>query len=178
MTENRDPDQQRLIDDVTAAGEMVGKFFVHEQLGPILTSTLTMQQLKLVALLRAHGPLGGHELARHLEVSMPTVSGIVDRLVERGMVERRDDPADRRVRLAALSAAGEAFVSELDVAGWNVGVEILETMEVEDLRALARGLTAMWAAVERRAGDACRTTDDGAGRATGATRGNESPGAP
>lgn len=148
MDAQRPSEHHRLIDEVRATGEMVAKFFAHEQLGPILGSTLTMQQLRLVALLAVHGPLGGHELARHLDVSMPTVTGLVDRLVERGMVERREDPADRRVRLTALSAAGEAFIAEQDAAGWRVGIEILRTMEPEDLRALARGLAAMWAAVE------------------------------
>lgn len=150
MSEQRPSEHHRLIDEVRATGEMVAKFFVHEQLGPILGSTLTMQQLKLVALLATHGPLGGHDLARHLGVSMPTVSGIVDRLVERGMVERREDPGDRRVRLTALSPAGEAFIAEHDAAGWRAGTEILRTMDAEDLRALARGLAAMWAAVEAR----------------------------
>ncbi|PYG00882.1 DNA-binding transcriptional regulator, MarR family [Georgenia satyanarayanai] len=148
MSQQCPSEHDRLIDEVRAAGEMVAKFFVHEQLGPILGSTLTMQQLKLVALLATHGPLGGHDLARHLDVSMPTVSGIVDRLVERGMVERRADPRDRRVRLTALSPAGEAFIAEHDAAGWRVGMEILHAMAPEDLRALARGLAAMWAAVE------------------------------
>ncbi|MCM3662416.1 MarR family transcriptional regulator [Georgenia satyanarayanai] len=151
MDEQRPGERHRLIDEVRATGEMVAKFFVHEQLGPILGSTLTMQQLRLVALLASHGPLGGHDLARHLDVSMPTVSGIVDRLVERGMVERREDPTDRRVRLTALSPAGQAFVAEHDAAGWRVGMEILQTLDPEDLRALARGLGAMWAAVEAKA---------------------------
>ncbi|WP_413451161.1 MarR family transcriptional regulator [Georgenia phoenicis] len=174
MSDQHPSEHHRLIDEVTATGEMVAKFFVHEQLGPILGSTLTMQQLKLVALLATHGPLGGHDLARHLEVSMPTVSGIVDRLVERGMVERREDPSDRRVRLTALSPEGEAFIAEHDRAGWRLGMEILETMEAEDLRALARGLAAMWAAVEQRVargeGPACFPLhrDAPAGEAPGA----------
>ncbi len=150
MSAQHPSEHHRLIEEVRATGEMVAKFFAHEQLGPILGSTLTMQQLRLVALLATHGPLGGHELARHLGVSMPTVSGNVDRLVERGMVERRTDPADRRVRLTALSPAGERFIAEHDAAGWRLGMEILETMDHDDLRALARGLGAMWAAVERR----------------------------
>lgn len=156
MTE-RPAEQHRLIEEARAAGEVVAKFFVHQQLGPILASALTMQQLKLVALLHEHGPLGGHDLARHLEVSMPTVTGIVDRLVERGMVDRRADPTDRRVRLTALSPAGEAFVAEFEAAGWGPGAEILESLDVADLRALTRGLTAMSRAVEERVGEGgCR----------------------
>lgn len=155
-------EQHRLIEEARAAGEMVAKFFVHQQLGPILASALTMQQLKLVALLHEHGPLGGHDLARHLEVSMPTVTGIVDRLVERGMVERRADTTDRRVRLAALSPAGEAFVAEFEAAGWGLGAEILESLDVADLRALARGLSAMWRAVEERVGACVSCSPSGA----------------
>ncbi len=148
-SEERAPtsEQDRLIEEIRRAGDGM---FTNEQLSPLLNSTLTMQQLRLIVLLRAYGPLGGHELARHLSVSMPTVSGIVDRLVERGMVERREDASDRRVRLSALTAAGEAFIAESENAGWAISVEILGAMEVEDLRALARGISAMRRAVEDR----------------------------
>lgn len=164
MSERRPAEHLRLIEEVRATGEMVGKFFLHEQLSPILASSLTMQQLKLVALLWTHGPLGGHELARHLDVSMPTVTGTVDRLVDRGVVERREDPADRRVRLAALTPAGEALVADYDASGWSLAQELLETMPVDDLRALAQGLAAMWTAVEGRAADAGATTACTSGR--------------
>jgi DNA-binding MarR family transcriptional regulator len=51
----------------------------------------------LIALTR--GPHSVGQLAEVLGVSPPAATQLVDRLVEHGMVERRHDPADRRVVL-------------------------------------------------------------------------------
>jgi DNA-binding MarR family transcriptional regulator len=60
------------------------------------------------ALLRLD-PEGGmpmRRLACALHCDSSNVTGIVDRLEERGLVERRPDPADRRVKLLLLTDAG------------------------------------------------------------------------
>src|SRR5262245_46497651 len=49
-------------------------------------------------------PTAMSELARHLGVSVPTVSKSIDVLVERGWVERWVDPSDRRQTIARLTA--------------------------------------------------------------------------
>jgi DNA-binding MarR family transcriptional regulator len=41
------------------------------------------------------------------------ITGIVDRLTERGLVERRAAPGDRRVKLVALTEEGSAIRAEL-----------------------------------------------------------------
>jgi DNA-binding MarR family transcriptional regulator len=51
----------------------------------------------LIALTR--GPRSVGKLAEELEVSPPAATQLVDRLAEHGMVQRRNDPADRRVVL-------------------------------------------------------------------------------
>lgn len=141
-------DAAHLIDEIDDARRTIAAgIFAHEPLGSLPRTTITMQQLRVLMLLRVHGPLGGHQLARHLDVSMPTISGVVDRLVGRGLAERRQDPADRRVRLVALSGAGLDLVVELESAGWSAGVEILKGLDLADLRALARGLSALARAV-------------------------------
>lgn len=141
-------DAAHLIEEIDEARRTIAAgIFVHEPLGTLPRTTITMQQLRVLMLLRVHGPLGGHQLARHLDVSMPTISGVVDRLAERGLVERRQDATDRRVRLVALSDDGLDVVVELESAGWSAGVEILKALDPEDLRALAQGLTALARAV-------------------------------
>ena len=139
-------DQQptELVAQIDAARRaIVAQLHAHPQCAPLPEAPVTMQQLRLLMLLRVHGPVGGHQLARHLDVSMPTVSGLVDRLVERGLVERRPDPGDRRVRLVALSDQGHAVVAEHEAAGWGAGEAILQRLATQDLRALAQGLTAL-----------------------------------
>jgi DNA-binding MarR family transcriptional regulator len=51
----------------------------------------------LIALTR--GPRSVGELAEELDVSPPAATQLVDRLAEHGMVDRHNDPADRRVVL-------------------------------------------------------------------------------
>src|SRR5256712_12040360 len=49
-------------------------------------------------------PLG--ELADHLDVSPRNVTGLIDHLEQDGLVQRIDDPDDRRLTYAQLTAAG------------------------------------------------------------------------
>jgi DNA-binding MarR family transcriptional regulator len=74
---------------------------------------VTMPQLKVLLLLQEHGAMRVGVLARHLVVSTPTITGIVDRLVREGLVERADDPTDRRVVLNVLTAKGKTLVEQL-----------------------------------------------------------------
>jgi DNA-binding MarR family transcriptional regulator len=62
---------------------------------------------RVKAVLRlAAGPLSLSELAEAVSVDAPYATLIVDSLEERGLVERRPDPADRRRKLVALTAHG------------------------------------------------------------------------
>lgn len=56
----------------------------------------------------AEGPLSLSQLADAVQVDAPYATLIVDTLEERGLVERRTDPADRRRKLVALTTAGAA----------------------------------------------------------------------
>jgi DNA-binding MarR family transcriptional regulator len=74
---------------------------------------LTMRQvLALYLLLEAPRRVG--ELARQLNVAVSSTSGLVDRLVAAGLVEREHGTADRRLVVCRLTAAGrrelEAFL--------------------------------------------------------------------
>ncbi|WP_406168581.1 MarR family winged helix-turn-helix transcriptional regulator [Streptomyces sp. NBC_00996] len=66
---------------------------------------LTGAQARLLGLLSLE-PLPMRRLAQQLKCEPSNVTGIVDRLEARGLVERRPDPADRRVKLAAATAEG------------------------------------------------------------------------
>lgn len=68
---------------------------------------LTAPQLAtLDAARRMGGPTVG-ALARAVHLSQPTVSGIVDRLVGRGLVKRERSTADRRTVAVCLTAEGQ-----------------------------------------------------------------------
>ncbi|MFC8196252.1 MarR family winged helix-turn-helix transcriptional regulator [Streptomyces sp. NPDC060006] len=66
---------------------------------------LTGAQARLLSLLSLE-PLPMRRLAQKLKCEPSNVTGIVDRLEARGLAERRPDPADRRVKLAAVTEEG------------------------------------------------------------------------
>ena len=74
--------------------------------------SLTGAQAKVLGLLRL-GPLPMRQIAQTLSCEPSNITGIVDRLELRGLVERQADPADRRIKLVATTEAGRAASSEL-----------------------------------------------------------------
>jgi MarR family transcriptional regulator, lower aerobic nicotinate degradation pathway regulator len=71
---------------------------------------LTPMQWAVLAKLDEEGATSQNRLGRLAAMDGATVKGVVDRLIERGLIEARADPDDRRRRIAALSPAGTRMV--------------------------------------------------------------------
>ena len=110
----------------------------------LLTFPLTIQQLKVLAILvtdtRANTVQG---LATTIGVSLATMSGIIDRLGNQGMVTRTEDPNDHRVRRVEATPQGRETVQRLFTTAPEKNCWPLERMDLEDLRALSQGIQAM-----------------------------------
>ncbi len=70
----------------------------------------------MAALSRADAPMTMSELSRYLMVSNGNVTGIIDRLVDDGLVSRTPLEGDRRSNLVALTEAGENSFVEMAAA--------------------------------------------------------------
>ncbi|MER7927804.1 MULTISPECIES: MarR family transcriptional regulator [unclassified Streptomyces] len=110
------PEKTRRSDPVTMEvveliGDVVARFYqdYEEAAGD---HKLTGAQARLLSLLSLE-PLPMRRLARKLKCEPSNVTGIVDRLETRGLVERRPDPADRRVKLAAATEEGRRVARSL-----------------------------------------------------------------
>ena len=73
---------------------------------------LTGAQARVLALL-AQGAMPMRQIAQRLTCEPSNVTGIVDRLEAHGLAERRADPADRRVKLAAATDSGRETAARL-----------------------------------------------------------------
>jgi DNA-binding MarR family transcriptional regulator len=67
----------------------------------------------LYTLSKCREPICIRDLNRHVLLSQPALSRLVDRLADRGLVERRPDPADGRSVLLSLSQAGRAVQRQI-----------------------------------------------------------------
>src|SRR4051794_39912665 len=70
-------------------------------------------QAQLLRLLSQDEPVPMRRLACAMRCDPSNVTGLADRLAERGLVERRADPSDRRVKALALTLEGERVRDEL-----------------------------------------------------------------
>jgi DNA-binding MarR family transcriptional regulator len=102
-----------------------------------------MPQLKIMLLLFINGPMRMGALAHNLQVTLATATGLVDRLVERGMVSREGQPDDRRVVLCILSAEGQKTVSRIWETARNNTRRMLENLDNGTLQTLAGVLNTM-----------------------------------
>jgi len=79
---------------------------LHRQLRQQDSSGLSPALAGALATIAREGPMTLSRLAAAEQVTPPTVTKLVDKLVDAGLVVRRDDPADRRVTRVAATAAG------------------------------------------------------------------------
>jgi DNA-binding MarR family transcriptional regulator len=102
---------------------------------------LTFTQIKALFVLETEGEeLSVKALAESLGVSLPAMSRTVDGLFERGFVDRREDPHDRRVRRVRLTEAGQSVPRALNEARLSALQELIDSLEDEQAAALARAL--------------------------------------
>ena len=78
---------------------------------------LSITQMKTLHVLADDGAqVSVKELSDRLGLSLPGASRIVDALLRRGWLERREDPDDRRMKRVGITDAGRAIVDRIETA--------------------------------------------------------------
>lgn len=145
--EGRDAELDRLIERIDRADAGIRKLAIQQGDIGLFSSDLTVQQIRVLLILAASGDRSSHDLASAIGVGPTTVTGIVDRLEARGLVQRKPDLRDRRVRLVALSEEGDRMVRELNEIHREQTHRMLRRMEPRLLAGLAEALEALEALV-------------------------------
>jgi DNA-binding MarR family transcriptional regulator len=71
------------------------------------THQVSLSQLYCILALYEHGPLPPSRIAKHIMVESSTVTGVIDRLEQKGLVCRLRDSPDRRVITIQLTERGK-----------------------------------------------------------------------
>lgn len=99
------------LEVVELIGTVVARYY-EEYEQAAARHSLTGAQARVLGLLSLE-PMPMRRIAQKLKCEPSNVTGIVDRLEARDLVERRPDPADRRVKLAAPTEKGIATATRL-----------------------------------------------------------------
>jgi DNA-binding MarR family transcriptional regulator len=100
--------------------------------------TLTLERSKILWPLVLGGPMRAGELAQQCHLGRPTLTELVDGLVDDGLVRRDEDPSDRRAVILALTAQGRRELHRFETAIAAALAEVvgrLEQSKRERLRA-------------------------------------------
>jgi DNA-binding MarR family transcriptional regulator len=139
---------ETLIGHILRTRRRLGRALAVQHPHPLLDLHLTMPQLKVLVTLSMLGPSAGQELARSTGAALPTLTGIVDRLVAQGLVARVDDPRDRRVRRVELTEGGEALAQELTEAREAQHLRLLRRLDLPALHVVAQAFDLILDAAE------------------------------
>lgn len=106
----------------------------------LLRRGVSMAHLHLISMLERHGELPMSRIAEVLDVSVSSATGLVDRIEERGFVERIRVADDRRVVLVRLTAAGRQILADAEGVQDDLVARVLERLEDGQLDRLAASL--------------------------------------
>jgi DNA-binding MarR family transcriptional regulator len=109
---------------------------------------VTVAQLKSLFFISHQGTTNLSKLAAALGVTPTNVTGIVDRLVKKGLVTRTESDQDRRILLLRATDDGEELVAKLRERRRGYMSEVLALMSVGELATLAQGFASLVKAVE------------------------------
>jgi len=110
---------------------------------------ISRPQTYLLMILQERGPQTVSELADLLAVSAPSASSLLDRLEERGLVQRTRDAADRRVVHVEVTEGGRTLLDEMAGVKRDHIQRLLSLMDEDDLHAIIGGLDALQRAFEK-----------------------------
>jgi DNA-binding MarR family transcriptional regulator len=114
---------------------------------------ISMSQLHVMHMLERHGELPMSRLAEMLDVSLSAATGLVDRIEERGFVERVRVPSDRRIVLVRMTPAGRQMLEDVEVLRTEIMERILDRLDETQLAGVAAAMTDLRAAVAEVLGD-------------------------
>lgn len=140
----RDPETK--VEKPVGFGAWLAIAFVYQRHHRVLTERLrpldvSVAQLDVLANLASAEAMQQKELAARLLVTKANVTGLVDRLVERGWVERQADPADGRAHRVVLTRVGRRVAQRAIEVRQALIAEIFEVLtpaERETLTELAK----------------------------------------
>jgi DNA-binding MarR family transcriptional regulator len=137
-------ERQQMLGRVAAALASFEDQLMGVRLDAVVATQLSIQQLKVLMLAAHRAPMSAHQVSEALDVSPPTVSGIVGRLMDRGLLTQEPDPEDRRTRHLVPTQAGIdalAEIASLQVANRHALLQRLSDAELGALEVAMAGLS-------------------------------------
>ncbi|MDQ3820357.1 MAG: MarR family transcriptional regulator [Acidobacteriota bacterium] len=111
--------------------EVMSKLMIDHYQKHIVELDLTLPQAQVLRVLR-RGPMPTGQLAGEMKISAPAITQLTDRLVRKGLIERRAATDDRRCVIVALSEKGANLVDQFRHRRREVFIHALAGLSEDD----------------------------------------------
>jgi DNA-binding MarR family transcriptional regulator len=104
---------------------------------------LTLAQLKVLLLVASRGGASVGWLAKHIGVTNPNMTGILDRLEDRDLIQRVRQQQDRRMVRIEVTEGGDELLRSLAAGSKPLLTTALSSLTPREQQALGKGLRAL-----------------------------------
>ena len=132
-----------IIEEVIGLQQETNRLLGNFAAEPWIELSLTIAQLKSLFFIADREKTNFKKLADALGVTPPNVTGIIDRLVEHGLVSRTENPEDRRIMLLQTTVKGRNLLHTLQDNRASHMASILGQLSPEELSSLNLGMNAL-----------------------------------
>ena len=122
---------------------------MHDSARFVKASGFSMPQFFLLMHLHRRGHCGISDLSEHLEITNAATSQLVEKLVQAGLLERAEDPHDRRAKQVSLTPAGEEIVTKAIAERSRWVDELAEALTAEEKAKIAEVLEVLNKSMKR-----------------------------
>ena len=110
----------------------------------------SLPQLATLLFLDEEGEQTIKGMAEMLGRSLSATSRLLDNLVVLGMISRREDPQDRRVKRVAITEQGHAFIATLEQRRADAQIAVMEYLSPEERAQAVKGMMLLVEAARRK----------------------------
>ena len=118
-----------------AIAQLMPRIIQGIQLEFLVKRSITQTQFVVLVAIHSTGRCPMSALAKNMHVSLPTMSGIVDRLVRAGYIRRVEDLQDRRQVVIELVRKGEQIIEQFQSVVARRWQEVLQSLDPVDVDA-------------------------------------------
>jgi DNA-binding MarR family transcriptional regulator len=148
--EAKEDERDHLIEEILVLKEAEYRTFMGSRIAAWRHARLTLLQFKLLAVACLGKKVASLSVSKYLGISPSSLSRVTDQMVKRGLIERQEEPSDRRVVYLQGSEEGGRLLRVLSMEILPEQLRAsLAGLPIEDLRLARDGMAVLRAAVER-----------------------------
>jgi DNA-binding MarR family transcriptional regulator len=143
-------DHQMLARSLSQFRRAIVREFVFNILRTFVDFDYSLPQLATLLLLDEEGELTIKQVSEILGRSVSATSRLLDQLVERGMVSRREDQHDRRTKRIAITEQGSRLIATLEQRRADAQIAVMEYFSSAEQAEINRAMALLAEAGQRR----------------------------